>query len=73
MGILSVIFTVYVLYTCAAAMSLSSWMVLLLYFALGLGFWIFAKAKQKSDPENWKAHILTPDDKEDNEIKSAVQ
>lgn len=72
-GAVSVLFTVYIIYTCGVAMSLSSWMVLLLYFALGLGFWIFAKTKQKSDPENWTARILTPADKENTEIKASAQ
>ena len=73
MGIVSILFTVYIIYTCAAAMSFSSWMVLLLYFAVGLGFWVFAKAKQKSDPENWTARILTPADKEKTDLHSAAQ
>lgn len=64
MGWISVIFTVWIVYTCAAAMDLASWMVLLLYFAIGFALWLYAKMMQKQNPEKWTPIILTPDDKE---------
>lgn len=61
-GILSVLFTIWVIYGCAAAMDINAWLVLLLYVVIGVGFWLYSKYRQKKDPNDWKPHILTPDD-----------
>lgn len=62
MGWLSVVFTVWVIYVCAKAMTLSSWLVFASYFVLGFGLWLFAKYKQKQDPIQWAPVVLTVED-----------
>lgn len=61
MGLIGILFTVYVIYVSMTAMNTGAWVVLALYIAFGVPFWAYAKAKQKSDPENWTPIIISPD------------
>ncbi|WP_206460175.1 APC family permease [Anaerovorax sp. IOR16] len=61
MGIISIIFTLWVIYSSVIAMDMGAWIVLGLYLLLGIPFWAYAKNKQKTDPEKWGAVILSPD------------
>lgn len=61
-GWISIAFTVWVIYSCATAMTFSSWMMLILYFSIGFVFWLYAKYMQKKSPEKWAPSILTPSD-----------
>ncbi|MPM02006.1 hypothetical protein SDC9_48250 [bioreactor metagenome] len=61
LGTISVFFTIYVIYTSVLAMNTGAWVVFILYFALGIPFWAYAKGKQKKDPANWAPIILSPD------------
>ncbi len=60
-GTVSVFFTVYVIYTSVLAMNKGAWLVFILYFALGIPFWAYAKSRQEKDPQNWAPIILSPD------------
>lgn len=62
LGVISVIFTCWVVYTCVKSMDAGGWMAVGLYFALGVPFFLYAKRMQKKKPEEWKAVILSPDD-----------
>lgn len=64
MGIISILFTVWVIYSSVIAMNMGAWIVLCLYLVLGIPFWAYAKRKQKTDPERWAAIILSPDNPE---------
>lgn len=58
-GILSVAFTLWVVYSSAMAMTLASWGVLGIYFAIGGVYWFYAKYMQKVQPEVWRPMILS--------------
>lgn len=60
-GIVGILFTVYVLWVSAQAMDFSAWLATLIYLGLGVPAWIYAKKKQKSDPENWAPVTFTPE------------
>lgn len=62
MGWLSIVFTVWIIYSCARAMTLKSWGVMGIYFALGVVFWAYSIYKQKHDPIHWSPIILTVKD-----------
>jgi APA family basic amino acid/polyamine antiporter len=61
-GILSLIFTLWILIATFSEIALSSLFILGGYFVIGIALLIYAKMKQKSDPEGWKQIVLTPDD-----------
>lgn len=61
MGGWSVIFCLYILYVSAEATNLGAWIVLAIYAALGVVMWIYAKHKQKTDPEHWTPVEISPD------------
>ena len=67
LGWLSVIFTVWVIYTCAKSMDAGGWLAVGLYFALGIPFMAYAKHMQKKKPEEWKQIILSPDNMKEEE------
>lgn len=60
-GICGIVFCVYVIYQSLLAMNPPAWIAFLIYAVVGVFFWIYAKYKQKSDPENWKIFITNPD------------
>jgi len=68
-GTISVLFTIYVIYTSISAMNIAAWGVLVLYFALGVPFWLYAKSMHKKNPSEWAPIILSPDN--DAKIKNA--
>ena len=49
------------IYTSAIATDLGAWVVLIIYAALGVALWAYAKAMQKRDPANWAPVELSPD------------
>lgn len=61
LGVLSVIFTCWVVYTCMKSMDVGGWAAVGLYFALGVPFFLYARSMQKKKPDEWKATILSPD------------
>ncbi len=61
MGLVSVLFTLWVIYSSVVAMDIGAWVVLGLYLLLGIPFWAYARKKQKTDPQKWAAVILSPD------------
>lgn len=61
MGIIGIAFCFWVIFTNVKAMGMAEWAVLIIYCVVGIGFWAFAKAKQKSDPENWAPVVINPD------------
>ncbi|MFV0517099.1 MAG: APC family permease [Aminipila sp.] len=65
MGIIGILFTIYVIYVSMIAMDTGAWVVLVIYIALAIPFWAYAKSKQKTDPENWSPVIISPDTVED--------
>jgi APA family basic amino acid/polyamine antiporter len=65
-GTTSIFFTVYVIYTSILAMDFTAWIVLAIYFALGIPFWLYAKAMQKKNPNDWASIVLNPDSQSTN-------
>lgn len=61
LGVLGVAFCAWVIYTSAIATDLGAWVVLIIYAALGVALWAYAKAMQKRDPANWAPVELSPD------------
>lgn len=61
LGILGIIFCIWILWTNGTAMGVAEWIVLLIYAAVGVALWGYAKAKQKSHPEEWAPVVLNPD------------
>ncbi len=61
LGSISILFTVYVIYSSFAAMDTGAWITLGIYILIGVPFWYYAKSKQKSDPDNWAPVIISPD------------
>ncbi|PWM68455.1 MAG: APC family permease [Eubacteriales Family XIII. Incertae Sedis bacterium] len=60
-GTVGVVFCIYVIYVALSAMNMNAWIVLLIYLALGVMFWAYAKIMQKKNPEEWKVIITSPD------------
>lgn len=58
---ISLIFILWVFIASFAEMNKGGFVVLLIYVTLGLCFWIYARHKQKTDPENWKPHLINPE------------
>lgn len=61
MGVIGILFTIYVIYVSMTAMDTGAWVVLVIYIALAIPFWVYAKNKQRSDPEGWTPIIISPD------------
>lgn len=61
MAIESVLFCVYCLYQCVLAMDGATWLALGIYFTIGCVIYLYAKNRQKYDPENWSEFIPSPD------------
>ena len=51
-------FVIYVIYQAVIAMDLQTTIALLIYFAIGLLLFAYAKFMQKKDPEKWTPVIL---------------
>lgn len=62
-GTVSLIFTAWVIYTSVMAMDMGAWVVMIAYILLGIPFWLYAKRKQVTDPENWAPIIVSPDNR----------
>ena len=71
-GLISVVFTIWIVYICAAAMDIGAWLVLGLYFAIGVGLWVYAKNMQKNNPKEWTPIILTINDIENKNQQSNI-
>ena len=67
MGVISAVFTLWVIYTCISAMSVGAWVATGLYFALGIPFLMYTKHMQKKKPLEWKQVILSPENDAVNE------
>lgn len=63
MGIISVVFTLWVIYTCISAMNAGAWLATGIYFALGIPFILYTKYMQKKKPLEWEPIVLSPDNK----------
>ncbi|MFC4805042.1 APC family permease [Filifactor villosus] len=56
-----VLFCVWVLIASVMAMEIGAWFTLLGYAVIGIGFWLYARYKQKSEPDAWKPVIINPE------------
>lgn len=56
----SLLFTVFVIYTSAASMDFSAWTVLIIYVIIGVPLFLYAKSMQKKKPGEWEPIILNP-------------
>ena len=61
---IGILFCVWVLVSSISAMETGAWLTLIGYILLGMVFWIYAKRKQKTDPEKWTPIIINPDNTE---------
>lgn len=61
MGIIGIIFCLWILYTNCAVMTTGAWIVLVIYSALGLVLWAYAKTQQKKYPKEWAPININPD------------
>ena len=61
MGIIGIIFCLWVLYSSITAMNTGAWIVLAIYAVVGVLLWIYAKHRQKADPVGWAPVELSPD------------
>jgi amino acid transporter len=66
LGIIGVLFCLYVIYQSVQALDFSAWMVLGIYLLFGAALWAFAKIRQRQNPEHWKMIITTPADIKEN-------
>lgn len=60
-GIVGVLFCIYVIYVALSAMNRNAWIVLLIYLAIGVVLWGYAKIMQKKNPDEWQMVITSPD------------
>ncbi len=60
-SIVSILFTIYVMYTSIRAMDFSGWAVLIGYVIMGVPFYLYAKSMQKKNPGEWTPVVLNPD------------
>lgn len=67
MGAIAILFCLWVLYTSIKAMDAGAWIVLIIYAALGVVLWAYAKHQQKKDPVGWAPVIISPDTVADEE------
>ena len=67
MGVLAALFTLWIIYSSIAEITTTSIIILAGYFAVGACFHMYAKHKQKTDPENWAPKVLTAEDVEKEE------
>lgn len=58
---ISLIFILWVFVASFSEMNMGGFMVLIIYIVLGVGFWIYAKYKQKTDLLNWKPYVINPE------------
>ncbi len=75
-GILSVIFCLWIIYASLSEISLNSIIILAIYFAVGVALHLYARYMRKVKPDEWKPIILTPDDIEttdDSEVSEAIE
>lgn len=61
LGIIGIIFCVWILWTNGRAMGVAEWIVLVVYGAVGLVLWGYAKRMQKKNPAEWTPVVLNPD------------
>lgn len=61
MGIIAILFCIWVLYTNALGMTPGAWIVFVVYAAVGVLLWAFAKSQQKKHPKEWAPVIINPD------------
>ncbi|MBA1334069.1 MAG: putative amino acid permease, GabP family [Firmicutes bacterium] len=59
MGVVSVLFTVWVIYSSLSAMTATSFYILAGFFATGACFHLYAKHMQKTKPEEWAPRVLS--------------
>lgn len=64
-GILSVIFTIWVIYVSISEITTDSMVILAIYFAVGAGLHLYARYMRKVNPIEWAPIILTPNDIEE--------
>ena len=60
-GIFSVIFCGYVIYISAITLDVTAWLVMAAYIVAGIGFWGYAKLRQKQNAPGWEMQIVSPD------------
>lgn len=68
-SVLSVIFPLWVIISSIIEMSRDSWIVLGVYIAMGLPFFLYAKYMQKKKPQDWKPMVISPDNQEVNNLE----
>ena len=56
-----VLFCIWILIASVMAMEVGAWLTLLGYAVIGIGFWLYARYKQKSEPDVWKPFIINPE------------
>ena len=61
MGIIAILFCLWVLFTNFMAMDVGAWIVFIVYSVIGVGLWAFAKTQQKKHPDTWAPVALNPD------------
>lgn len=61
-GILALAFTIWIIIASLSEIAPSSLYLLTAYFAIGIGFHIYAKRMQKKRPKEWKPIVLGPED-----------
>lgn len=61
LGIIGIIFCIWILWTNGSAMGTAEWTVLVIYAAVGLVLWGYAKTMQKKNPAEWAPVVLNPD------------
>lgn len=61
LGIIGIVFCIWILWTNGTAMGAAEWIVLAIYAAAGLILWGYAKAMQKKNPIDWAPVVLNPD------------
>lgn len=61
MGIIGILFCAWILWTNGTAMGKAEWIVLVIYLAVGLVLWGYAKSMQKKNPAEWAPVVLNPD------------
>ena len=64
-GVLSLLFTIWIIAASVRAISASSLIILAGYFAIGAGLHIYARRMRKLKPIEWAPRVLTPDDIEE--------
>lgn len=60
-SIIALLFILWVFIASFAEMNKGGFFVLLIYIALGLCFWLYARYKQKTDSDKWKPYTINPE------------